>query len=161
MTPKIDPYNDPDSLFGKLRAACATDWAAYCNHEFVRSLGNGTLPQACFRHYLEQDYLFLIHFFRAWALAVYKSDSLADMQAAAATLNTTLNYEMELHVTFCRKWGVGREELEATREARANMAYTRYVLERGLAREFGQAYRDYQRRVSVLIPRGGRSVRNS
>ncbi len=55
------------------------------------------------------------------------------MQAASATLNTTLNYEMELHVKYCQQWGVSREQMEKTEEARANMAYTRYVLERGLA----------------------------
>jgi thiaminase (transcriptional activator TenA) len=133
MTPAIDPFNNPETLFGKLRAACPQQWDAYCQHEFVCQLGSGTLPERCFRHYLEQDYIFLIHFSRAWALAVYKSDNLADMQAASATLNTTLNYEMELHVKYCQQWGVSREQMEKTEEARANMAYTRYVLERGLA----------------------------
>lgn len=133
MMSEFDPYNDPNTLFGKLCAAHAGVWDAYCSHDFVRQLGNGTLPEKCFRHYLEQDYVFLIHFSRAWALAVYKSDNLPDMQAAASTLNTTLNYEMELHVKFCEKWGIDGGRMEKTEEARANMAYTRYVLERGLA----------------------------
>jgi len=37
------------------------------------------LPEQCFRHYLVQDYLFLIHFARAYALAAYKSETLADI----------------------------------------------------------------------------------
>jgi len=133
MASDVDSFNDPNTLFGRLRSACADEWDDYCNHEFVRRLGDGTLPQEGFRHYLEQDYLFLIHFSRAWALAVYKADTLADMRAAASTLDALLNYEMGLHVQYCAGWGLTAEEMERQSEARANMAYTRYVLERGLA----------------------------
>lgn len=129
----IDPFNDPDTLFGRLRSACSSQWDAYCGHEFVRRIGDATLPEECFRHYLLQDYLFLIHFSRAWALAVYKAETLADMRAAASTLNTHINLEMDMHVKFCAGWGITEREMERTSEAKANLAYTRYVLERGLA----------------------------
>ena len=52
------------------------------DHEFVAKLGDGTLPQAAFRSYLVQDYLFLIQFARAWGLAAYKSRTIADIRAA-------------------------------------------------------------------------------
>ena len=133
MTKAVDNFNDPNTLFGRLRSACADEWAGYCNHEFVQRIGDATLPEQSFRRYLEQDYLFLIHFSRAWALAVYKADTLADMRAAASTLNAIINYEMELHVKYCAGWGLTEQEMELKNEARANMAYTRYVLERGLA----------------------------
>ena len=126
-------FNDPETLFGKLRLACAEEWNAYCNHAFVRCLGDATLPEKCFRYYLEQDYLFLIHFSRAWALAVYKADTLTDMKAAATSLNNMLNYEMALHVKYCAGWGIDEQDMEKIEEARANMAYTRYVLDCGLA----------------------------
>lgn len=42
------------SLFARLRDSCAADWQAYVTHEFVRQLGDGSLPEACFRHYLAQ-----------------------------------------------------------------------------------------------------------
>jgi thiaminase/transcriptional activator TenA len=124
---------DSTTLFGRLRAACPDEWGAYCNHEFVRRIGDATLPEECFRHYLQQDYLFLIHFSRAWALAVYKAEALSDMRAAASTLDAILNYEMELHVGYCSGWGIKEKEMENVTEAKANMAYTRYVLERGLS----------------------------
>ncbi len=66
----IAPAN---SLFARLRAAAGDDWRAYTGHEFVRRLGDGSLPEECFRHYLIQDYLFLIHFARAYAHPAYKS----------------------------------------------------------------------------------------
>ncbi|MBI1777285.1 MAG: thiaminase II [Proteobacteria bacterium] len=120
-------------LFGALRAAAKEEWRRYVEHPFVAELGKGSLPERCFRHYLGQDYLFLIHFARAWALAVYKSSDLAEMRQALASLNGILEVEMGLHVQFCRGWGLSEAEMAALPEADATMAYTRYVLERGLA----------------------------
>lgn len=119
-------------LFDRLKAAAPVSWTAYTDHPFVAGLGDGTLPEAAFRHYLVQDYLFLMHFARAYALAVYKGTSLADMRAAAAGLTAILDVEMDLHVTICAGWGLSPADLEAAPEARATMAYTRYVLETGL-----------------------------
>lgn len=121
------------TLFAKLKQRCSSEWKEYCTHEFVKQIAAGTLPKECFRHYLMQDYIFLIHFSRAWALAAYKSETLAEMQAAAETLNAHLNFEMDLHIKYCAGWGIAKEELLEVEEARANMAYTRYVLERGMA----------------------------
>lgn len=128
-----DIYKRCTPLFDRLKSGCESEWKAYCHHEFVRAIGDGSLPEECFRHYLMQDYLFLIHFSRAWALAVYKSETLTDMRAAAATLDAHLNFEMELHISYCAKWGIAEDDLLQLDESAANMAYTRYVLERGLA----------------------------
>lgn len=123
----------PDqSLFARLRAACHDEWHSFVGHDFVRRLGDGSLPEECFRHYLGQDYLFLIHFTRAYALAVYKSESLEDMRQAAAGMAAILE-EMSLHGKYCAQWGIPPEEMAALPESVATMAYTRYVLEKGLS----------------------------
>ena len=122
-----------DGLFERLKASCPAEWAAYTRHRFVRELGAGTLPQACFRHYLGQDYLFLIHFARAYALAVYKADTLEDMRRAARSVSVLLDTEMSLHVRFCAGWGMTEAEMAALPEDLATVAYTRFVLERGMA----------------------------
>lgn len=119
-------------LFDRLKKACADDWRAYTEHEFVRRLGDGSLPEACFRHYLIQDYLFLIHFTRAYGLAVFKAETLEDMRAAAATAQALLDVEMRMHVRYCAGWGLGEAQMAAAPEAVATIAYTRYVLARGL-----------------------------
>jgi thiaminase/transcriptional activator TenA len=121
------------TLFARLKDACASEWRAYIDHDFVRQLGAGTLPTSCFRHYLGQDYLFLIHFARAYALAAYKSESLDDMRQAAAAMSTIVDTEMRLHVAFCADWGLSEADMAALPEAPETMAYTRYVLERGLS----------------------------
>jgi thiaminase (transcriptional activator TenA) len=122
-----------NSLFARLRDACADDWQAYVAHPFVAGIQDGTLPEACFKHYLVQDYLFLIHFSRAYALTAYKADTLEDLRAAAESLRVITDVEMGLHVEFCREWGLSEQDMLTAPEAEENMAYTRYVLERGMA----------------------------
>ncbi|MFQ3789443.1 thiaminase II [Halomonas sp. A29] len=117
--------------FTDLTRACHDEWRAYIEHDFVRGLGTGTLAEGAFRHYLQQDYLFLIHFARAYALAAYKSRSLADLRQAHEGLKAIVDVELGLHVDYCREWGIGEEQLAALPEARATMAYTRYVLDTG------------------------------
>jgi thiaminase/transcriptional activator TenA len=118
-------------LFQRLKVDAAEEWWAYVAHDFVRALGEGTLPRECFRHYLVQDYLFLVEFARAYALAAYKASSLSEMRHAAKAMSAILDVEMKLHVGFAARWGVREEELERTPEARATIAYTRFVLEAG------------------------------
>jgi len=123
----------PDSqLYPHLRDANAEVWQAYIAHPFVAQLAAGTLPDVCFRHYLGQDYLFLIHFARAYALAAFKADRLAELRAAAAGMTAILDGELALHVDYCSSWGLDEDDMEALPEAAATMAYTRYVLEKGL-----------------------------
>ena len=119
-------------LFERLRSACAEDWRAYTEHAFVERAGDGSLPEASFRHYLIQDYLFLIHFTRAYALAAFKAEALDDMREAIATAQMLVDVEMRMHVRFCAGWGVSEAEMAATPEAVATMAYTRFVLAKGL-----------------------------
>ena len=119
-------------IFDRLKAAAAADWDAYVNHDFVRRMGAATLPEAAFRTYLVQDYLFLIQFARAWALAAYKSRSIESIRAAQESLAAIL-HETDLHVRLCARWGLSRADLEAAPEHQATVAYTRFVLDCGAA----------------------------
>ncbi|MFO8045061.1 MAG: thiaminase II [Halomonas sp.] len=117
--------------FSDLTHACQDDWRTYIEHDFVRGLGDGTLDEGAFRHYLKQDYLFLIHFARAFALAAYKSRTLADLRQAHEGLKAIVDLELGLHVGYCQEWGIAEADLAALPEARATLAYTRYVLDTG------------------------------
>lgn len=114
-------------------AACADDWRAFTDHAFVRGIADGTLPEAAFREYLIQDYRFLVGFARAHALEAYKADTVEDLRRSAAAAAGIIEVEMRLHVDYCAGWGIGESELEAAEEDPANAAYTRFVLETGLA----------------------------
>ena len=81
------PYG---TTFALWRAGCPKAWRAYTEHAFVAGLGDGTLPRAAFTHYLIQDYVFLVHFARAWSLAVVKADTLDEMKICASTVDCLL-----------------------------------------------------------------------
>ncbi len=119
-------------IFDRLKTASSAEWESYVDHAFVRQLGAGTLPQQAFRTYLVQDYLFLIQFARAYALATYKCRALADMRSAQAGLAAVLS-EMDLHVRLCGRWGLSPQDIEAAPEHQATVAYTRFVLDCGAA----------------------------
>lgn len=118
-------------LFERLKRDAAPAWSAYIGHEFVRGLGDGSLPKPAFQHYLVQDYLFLIEFARAYAIGVYKAPDLAEMRKAADGIGAILG-ETSLHLRLCASWGLSPDAVAATRQARATIAYTRFVQEAGL-----------------------------
>ncbi len=127
-------------MFDYLVSSCQQDWQDYIQHEFVRGLGDGTLPPESFKHYLKQDYLFLIQFTRAWGLAVYKSDNFEDMRYGQAGVNAMLDTEIKLHIDYCKEWGISEEQLLQENEASATVAYTRYVLDQGLSGDLLQLH---------------------
>jgi thiaminase (transcriptional activator TenA) len=122
-----------EGLFARLVTASAEPWRAYTRHDFVALVASGELPEPCFRRYLTQDYLFLVHFARAWGLAIYKSDTLTEMRRAQRLVAATLDVEIGLHIDYCRGWGLSEAMMAAEPEAMATIAYTRFVLDRGLA----------------------------
>ncbi|SDX38056.1 thiaminase (transcriptional activator TenA) [Ruegeria halocynthiae] len=117
--------------FALMREAAQDPWRAYTRHAFVEGIKDGTLPRQAFLHYLRQDYVFLIHFSRAWALAVVKSETHSEMLAASRTVNGLISEEMQLHIGICKTAGISQAELFATPERAENLAYTRFVLEAG------------------------------
>ena len=117
--------------FDDLKKDNLQPWTAYIQHDFVRQLGASTLPAEAFRHYLKQDYLFLIQFGRAFALAAYKSPTLADLRHAKAGFDAIIDLELGLHIDYCQQWGISEQDLAELPEARATLAYTRYVLDTG------------------------------
>ena len=117
-------------LFGKLRKHAGATWVNYTHHPFLEQLSNGTLPEVCFKRFLTQDYLFLIHFSRAYALLAAKSVRLNDIKDALAGLKS-ITEEMPLHVGYCAKWGISEKDLENEIETTQTIAYTRFVLDIG------------------------------
>lgn len=130
MSKIIQSVDFSHGLYGRLRQQAGNDWQDYVAHPFIHQLARGTLPEAAFRRYLTQDYLFLIHFARAYALLVSKLHTLPEMRAATASLNAIVS-ELPLHVSYCADWGLNEAQMAAQPEAPETMNYTRYVLDIG------------------------------
>ena len=123
--------SDYGKAFTLMRDAAQGPWRDYTRHAFVEGMKDGSLSREAFLHYLRQDYVFLIHFSRAWALAVVKSETHSEMLTAVGTVNALVAEEMQLHIGICEAAGISQEELFATPERAENLAYTRFVLEAG------------------------------
>lgn len=124
------------ATFPLWRAAAEPHWSVYTRHPFVEMLADGTLPRAAFLHYLVQDYVFLVHFARAWALAITKAETIAEMRQCAATVHGLIVDEMRLHLAVCAAEGIDETALFAAEERTENLAYTRYVLDAGHSGDF-------------------------
>ncbi|MFT5806704.1 MAG: thiaminase/transcriptional activator TenA [Moritella dasanensis] len=120
--------------------ACREDWDAYTQHPFVQQLAQGTLAQPSYLHYLKQDFLFLKQYARAYALAIYKARTLADMRKALPSVHALLDSEIGHHITYCANWGLTESDLEAEPEDFGTVAYTRYVLDAGMAGDIVDLY---------------------
>ena len=130
---KTDKYG---IVFNKLKSNILEEWNLYTQHKFVQKISDGSLDKKLYLKYLKQDYVFLIHFSRAWALLVAKSKSVNEMRIASATLNALVNEEIQLHIKTCKAEGITEEQLFKTEEELNNLAYTRYVLEAGYSGDF-------------------------
>lgn len=132
MPPWEVGFGAEGGLYRRLRADCAADWQAYTWHAFCRRLSDGSLPLAAFRTFLIQDYLFLIQFARAKALAVFKAESLEAMREKTDSIGAILD-ETKMHLAYCAEWGIPEATVRGTVESAETVSYTRYVIDRGLA----------------------------
>lgn len=123
-----------------LIAGCQAEWDLYIKHPFVQQLGQGSLKQESFAHYLQQDYLYLVHYARAFALAVFKGANPAQMRASMPSLTGLVEHELTLHVGYCKSWGLSEEDLVALPEGVATVAYTRYLIDAGLQGDLTDLY---------------------
>ncbi|NQZ30809.1 MAG: thiaminase II [Oceanospirillaceae bacterium] len=124
----------------QLIEGCQSHWDQYIQHPFVQQLGNASLPKACFAHYLQQDYLYLIHYARAFALAVFKSENPAQMRASLPSLFALVDQEISLHIDYCQSWGLDEAAIIALPEGVATIAYTRYLIDAGVQGDLTDLY---------------------
>ncbi len=111
---------------------------AILEHPFVQGIGRGDLDLDRFRHYITQDYVYLIDYGRVLALGAARAPELETMSWFARLLDETLNTEMELHRGYCAQFDITREELEATRPAPTTVAYTSYLIRVASQGSFGE-----------------------
>ena len=115
------------------------------SHPFVTGVGDGTLSLDRFKHYVTQDYAYLIEYSRVLALASARATDLETMGWFAKLLDETLNVEMDLHRSYCAEFGITEAELEATEAAPTTIGYTSYLLQVAHQGSFGEL-------VAALLP---------
>jgi thiaminase/transcriptional activator TenA len=129
----------------ELRAAADGVWEAQHAHPFVRGVGDGTLDEDAFRHYVRQDYVFLLDYGRLLALACARAPEPATMRRFAELTQAILVTEMDLHRAFAADWGVAPEELEREPATPTTSAYTDFLLRTAALGDFAEL-------VAALLP---------
>jgi len=114
-------------------------WDNYIQHQFIQELADGTLKLENFQHYLMQDYIYLFHYCRAFSLAMYKSENFEQMNFSKQNLNAILD-EIQLHISYCKEFGIDEKSIYEQKESPACVAYTRYLLDCGMNGDLAQLY---------------------
>ena len=108
----------------RLIAAAWDIWNGYCEHPFVLEMRDGVLERDKFRHYIVQDYFYLIDYARVFALGAAKAPDVETMRAFAAMCSEILECEMNTHNGYMGVFGLTEEELSRylyTGEENGNM----------------------------------------
>lgn len=113
-----------DQIFNRVEPL----WNAYLEHPFVKGIGEGTVDEEKFKHYMRQDYIYLIEYARIFSIGAAKAHDLKAMTIFSNLLHGTMNYEMDLHRKYAAKFGISNDELEATEPSATVTAYTSYML---------------------------------
>jgi hypothetical protein len=127
-------------------------WGANCarmrqalEHPFVRGIADGTLDPDRFRHFLRQDYLFLIEYARVLALACARAPRLDLMERFAELTQATLTDEMDLHRACAAEWGVKPDELERESATATTRSYSDFLIRTA-------SMGDYDELLACLLP---------
>ena len=118
---------------------------AILEHPFITGIGDGSLPVDRFKYYVIQDYVYLIDYSRALAIASARAIDLQDMSWFAGLLDETLNQEMALHRSYCQEFGINLQELESVEPASTTKSYTNFLLKTAYQGSFGEL-------VASLLP---------
>ncbi|AQZ67690.1 transcriptional regulator [[Actinomadura] parvosata subsp. kistnae] len=113
------------SISARLHAIGHPLLQAQLGHATVRGIGRGDLPEAVFRSWLEQDYLFLLDYVRVFARLAWQAPDghLGDLVDLA---HTTFHDELSLHRSMSAEFGA---DLEGAVKGPACAAYTAFLLE--------------------------------
>lgn len=113
-----------DELFNEVKDI----WEQYYSHPFITEIKNGTLPIEKFRHYIIQDYLYLLDYAKVFSLGVVKSPNESLMKKFSNLCDGTLNSEMGIHRVYMDRLNLTTEEILNTSPTLANTSYTNYML---------------------------------
>ena len=119
----------------RLLAEAEPVWAAQYDHPFVTELADGSLDPDAFRHWVEQDYRYLLDYADVFSLAATKASDEARTARLAETAHRVLADELDLHRGFAADYGLSRADLEAVEKAPTCQAYTDHLVR--AAREAG------------------------
>lgn len=121
-----------------VQQAAAEAWRAQLEHPFVEGIADGSLPVERFRHYVAQDYLFLVDYGRLLAIGAARAPDLPTMRRFAELTQAILVTEMDLHRGFAAEWGIDESALLETEPTAATRGYVDFLLRTAALGDFAE-----------------------
>jgi thiaminase/transcriptional activator TenA len=121
-----------------LRRVADPVWRAQHDHPFVRAIGDGALDLERFRHWVRQDYRFLVEYCRLFGLAAARAPDLDTLSRFADLLQATARTEMDLHRAYAAEFGIDPAALEAETMVPTTRAYTDFLVRVAATGDFAE-----------------------
>ena len=112
-------------------------WTAQKNHPFIRELADGTLDEAAFRTWVEQDYRYLHDYAQTFAVLGTKAREEETMAHCFAVAGNIVDEEMDLHREFAADYSLTPQDLASVEKVPTCVAYTNYLLRTATERPLG------------------------
>lgn len=103
-------------------------WDQCLEHPFIQGMEDGTLDPKLFLDYIIDDTLYLKEYARVFALAMYKSQTLAEMRWFHRVLDFVHSNEALARVRLLREHQITDQQVEAMTPRAENVEYTNYML---------------------------------
>lgn len=104
-------------------------WDAAANTGFLEEMGKNTLDKQKFLEYIVQDSIYLRDYLKAYAMAIFKSRSLKEMQVFYSVLGFVNDSENATRLKYLADYGMTDADVENAPKKAACAAYTKFLLD--------------------------------
>ncbi len=104
-------------------------WEDAANEKFLKEMGEGTLDRNQFYDYIIQDSIYLRDYLKAYAMAIYKSRTLKEMQVFYSVLGYVNDGENVTRLKYLSDYGMTDADVEAIEKKPECRDYTKFLLD--------------------------------
>ena len=116
------------TFFEEAVAAAMPLWRAAADEDFLTGMGEGTLDRQAFLDYIVQDSLYLRDYLTAYAMALFKSQTLRQMQVFYSVLGYVNDGENATRLRYLSEAGLTDDDVDTLEKKPACAAYTDFLL---------------------------------
>ena len=116
------------TFFQEAVAAAMPLWRAAADEDFLTGMGEGTLDRQAFLDYIVQDSLYLRDYLKAYAMALFKSQTLRQMQVFYSVLGYVNDGENATRLRYLSEAGLTDDDVDTMEKKPACAAYTDFLL---------------------------------
>ena len=117
------------TLMERITADSLDLYEAAAAEPFLEELGTGKLDRKMFLDYIVQDSIYLRDYMKAFAMGMFRSRTLRDMQFFYSVLGFVNDSENETRLKYLRDGGLTDDDVERIEKKDACRAYTSFLID--------------------------------